>query len=220
MPVARIIGAAVAITLLGVSLSSGLACRTRHRELTEWQVARPMSVEIDLSKPGEFDTRFRQTCAVSHGEIVLLDVAPPVAFDEDVNELFQGLVAVMTVFDAFGEVVLKEPIKAAQLQDGGDKPSLVLTRFYPFPIGDYTARISVESGAAGLAQRRQTLYAQYQLCGLEGFPMLIAGIVSFISFIPGLITAVVVTRGFAKYGWSLPPQARQPQVTSSDGSTK
>jgi hypothetical protein len=219
MPIARIIGAAVAVALLGVSLTSGLSCRVRNRELIEWQVARPMSADVDLSKPGELETPFRQTCGVSHGEVLLLDLVPPVALAENLSELFEGLDAEVTILDAHGKVEWNEPIKGGQLQDWGGKTRVVLTRFHPFPTGDYTARVSVHRGATELAGRRQTIYAQYQLCGLEGFPMLIAGAVSLVTFVPGFIALVVVTRGFAKHGWSVAPQAGETRSNSSDGTT-
>ncbi len=215
MPIGRIIGAVTAAALLGVSAHSGFACHRKNRELKEWQVARPISASIDLSVPGETRTPFVQTCASSHGELVLLDLSPPIHPAKVAERVLEDLDATIVVSDESGNEVLRERIQGGTVQHWGDNHPILLARFHPFAVGNYTATINVESGDAALSNREQTIYAEYQSCGLEGFPALIAGAISFLTLIPGLVILFIVIRGFVKFGWSTPPRAANERLNRS-----
>jgi hypothetical protein len=173
-----------------------------------------MTASVDLSKPGQLATPFVQTCASSHGELVLLDVSPPILPATVAERVFEDLDATIVVSDDSGNELVRELIQGGTVQYWGDRHPILLARFDPFPVGNYTATINVESGDATLSDSEQTIYAEYQLCGLEGFPALIACAVSFFTVIPGLVTLFIVIRGFAKFGWSTPPRA--PNVERQD----
>jgi hypothetical protein len=70
----------------------------------------------------------------------------------------------------------------------------------PFRTGDYVVTIRVDSGAAALAEKQQTIYAKYQFCGLEQMPATIAGAIAFGAGIIGLVAAVCLLPGLLRRG--------------------
>jgi hypothetical protein len=197
--IARIIG--LLLALMGIGLSAWFAREAirLNAEFHQWLVARPMEADMDLSQPGETTVRFHQTCSISHGEALYVDANLDDAAQQNLEELLDGL---------FGSVVIKEragtEIESAMFSNttahwwGG---KLMLTDFAPFQKGDYFATITIESGAPALAGKLLTVYAQYQLCGLEQMPAMITGVFAVGAGVVGLVSAMCVLPGLLRNGF-------------------
>lgn len=138
-------------------------------EVHEWQVFRPIETSVDLSRPGETTAPFRQTCDISHGELLVLECDLDQASSQNVAKLLDGLYADFAVKRSDGTEVeaIKLNIETVQYLDG----DIMLANFPVVPKGDYIATLRVESGAPALAGREQKLVAKYALCGLEELPV-------------------------------------------------
>jgi len=197
--------------LVAAITAGGLICgavywsfkyRRMDREFLEWVDARPLDAAVDLSRPGKVTARFHQTCQVSHGEEIYLAVKP--AADRSNSTLLQGLDGVIRINDIDGkEIQVLKLTSEVNSAVAADEP-IKLAYFHPFAKGDYTATIDIKNGAAALDGLEQRIYAKYALCGCEHIPAAIAGFFAFVFGIPGLIMAVIVTRGFIKYGLAKP----------------
>ena len=197
--------------LVAAITAGGLICgaaywsfdyRRLNREFLEWGDARPLDATVDLSRPGKVTARFLQTCQVSHGEEIYLAVKPVANLSN--STLLQGLDGVIRINDFDGkEIQVLKLTSEMNSAVAADEP-IRLAYFYPFKNGDYTATIDIKNGAAALDGLEQRIYAKYGLCGCEHVPAAIAGFFAFVFGIPGLIMAVIVTRGFIKYGLAKP----------------
>jgi hypothetical protein len=161
-----------------------------NAEFHEWLVARPMETAIDFSRPGETVVAFHQTCSCSHGEMLYLDCELDDKSELSTEEPFATLSGSVVISDADGKEIESVQIdgKSMQYIDG----TILLAGFAPFPKGDYVATVRVDSRVEALADSRQTLYARYQLCGLEQMPAMITGGFAFGAAVIGLIAAVSV----------------------------
>ena len=197
LAVGRMLGALVAGVAIVVAALSGLENAHWNAAFDEWQVARPMTTPIDLSCPGKAEVPFRQTCSCSHGEALCLEGELGGASGDPAKAL-AGLSGTVVVADAAGMEVARVELKAAdfQMRNG----VVELTYLSSFGVGDYTAAISIASGAPAQVGRRPTLYARYALCGLERFPALIFGALATGAGIVGLLCAVAFLPGFFRYG--------------------
>jgi hypothetical protein len=194
----RIVGLLIAIIGVGVAIWCARDAVRMNAEFHQWLDACPMETTIDLSKPGETTVPFHQTCSISHGEALYLDCGLDDESKKNIDELFAALSGNVVIKDSNGNEVESAEInsKTVQYWDG----RIMLTGFAPFRNGDYNATIRVNSGVAALADKEQTIYAKYQLCGLEQMPAMIAGAFAFGAGIIGLVGAVSVLRGLLRCG--------------------
>lgn len=197
----RIAGLLLVLAAIGTSAHYARQSARRNDDFHQWVEARPMEFVTDLSKPGEFTVPFRQTCSISHGEAVLLELEPGLESGRKPEEALRALSARLIIKDARGEEVQMARVDPSTIYARQDEGPIVLTTFAPFAKGDYSATLLVESGAPELAGRRQLLYARYQLCGMEHFPAVVAGTFSVLSGFVSLIAAIVVVPGLLRHGF-------------------
>jgi hypothetical protein len=188
----------LAIAAIGLAIVWARYALRMSENFRAWLEARPMETAIDLSQPGEISVPFRQTCSIAHGEGLYLQGD----FDEtrqEQQELLEGLSGVVVLVDAEGREIesLKISGTGAHFEDG----KILLADFVPFRVGDYVARIRIESGASALAGREQTIYARYHLCGLEQLPARVASALALGAGIIGLVSAVCVLPGLLTHGF-------------------
>ena len=199
--VGRTIGTIIAIAGIAASIHFAGDCVRRRNEFHRWVTDRPMETAVDLSKSGSITVPFRQTCSISHGEAICLEITPNLDDNQEPEELLKELVATVVIKDPAGKEIEKAEITHKTIYGPPlGKEDIILTGVSPFRNGEYAATIRVESGVPALADRKQVIYAKYQLCGLEQFPALIAGALSFGSGLVGLIGVVCVLPGLLRDG--------------------
>lgn len=192
----RIVGLLIAIAAIGVSMWCARDALRMNAEFHQWLDARPMETGIDLSQPGETTVSFHQTCSISHGEALYIDCELDDESVQHTEELFKDLSGNIVIKDFEGNVIESGKIndKSVQYWDG----KIMLTAIAPFRKGDYLATIQVDSGASALAEKQQTIYAEYQLCGLEQMPAMIVGALALGTGILGLFASVCVLPGLLR----------------------
>jgi hypothetical protein len=200
----RILLALVALALSVATVIFVVEFRRLDRQFYEWIDARPTSLPVDLSKPGTYTAAFQQTCSSSHGEVLYLELKPSAGAAIDTAHVLDGLAARLVIADANGQEILNQEITPVVYQ-GMD--GIQLAHFHPFPTGNYTASIIVSRGAAAVQGVEQTVFAQYQLCGLERFPAMIAGALALACGIPALVLVPITARRFFKYGIRARPRS-------------
>jgi len=205
--VGRCIGLALAIVCLCVSIWLGREALRMNADFHRWIVDRPMQTEIDLSQPAETVVPFRQTCSSSHGESLCLSLGPDHDLSEDSLNLLEELSGTLVISDSHNVEVASANFseRTAWLRDD----QLVLANLDTFQRGDFVARIRIESGAPALAGKQQTLYARYQLCGLEQMPAVVAGVLTIVSLLVTAATACFVLPGLYRYGFRQWPQSEE-----------
>jgi hypothetical protein len=204
--IGRIIGQIITIVGVGFSILFAFEAFRFNREYEQAIVARPMESVIDLSKTGEVVVPFHQTYGGSHGEAIYIDVPLDDEAKQKTAELFAGLSGKIVIRSLDGEEIVSKDISAelVQYRDG----KLMLAYFEPIKRGDYVATIDVARGAAGLADKRQTIHARYHLCGCELLPIWIIGAFAAVSGFIGVVSAACVFRGTWRYGiWRSPPES-------------
>jgi hypothetical protein len=185
---------------LGIAGVTGYAGYRYNRAVHAWETARPLETEIDLSQPGAVTVPFEQTCSVSHGEGLFLDCDLRGDTGQVPENVLEGLVGFLVITNAAGEEIVRrslmddeddeddvqpdEPIVYRYLASG----EIMLVNLPTFAAGTYSATITVDQPAPALAGHRQTVYARYQLCGLEQMSVVMFG---FVAFCAGFVTLVI-----------------------------
>jgi hypothetical protein len=197
LAVGRLVGLVVAVAVLAVAIDWGFDSQRLNARFYQAMTARPMETLIDISQTGEVTTPFRQTYSSAHGAAVYLQKASnvPEAFDAN---LLRPLEGVIIVKDAQGQEVTRAELtgRDVQLRDG----QLLLTNLRMFSEGEYQATITINTGVPQLADVPQTVYAQYELCGLERFPATIMGVLAAGIGILGMGLLAVVLSAVWKLG--------------------
>jgi hypothetical protein len=196
--IGRVIG--LLLAFLGIGLGAWFAYDAvrRNAEFYEWLDARPMETAIDLSTPGETRVAFHQTCSISHGEALYVNVDSDEASGLSLEELFNGLSGNIVIEDSAGTEIGTARINSKTVQRW--EGQIMLAGIAPFRNGDYIATIRVDSGAPNLAEKQQIIYAEYQLCGLEKMPAMIAGVIAFGTGLIGLVSSFCVLPGLLHSG--------------------
>lgn len=200
--VGRCVGLGVALASLALATYCAFESAERYAAFDEWMVARPMTATIDLSRPGEFTVPFVQTCSIAHGESVRLQTDPQPADETEAKRLVQGLAGEITIRDAPGNEVETASFNGATIFCIPDQSGCSLTSFYPFAKGEYMATIRIQSGAPNLAEVKHSVFAQYDLCGLEQFPAVICSAFAVGAGIATIIAGVLVAPGLISHGLS------------------
>ena len=186
----RLIGLILAVTTLGATAYFIFAAWQANTDFQNWQTERPMQVQLDLSKRGMVSVPFQQTCVSAHSEGIYLDCTILNESQQIPQGLLRGLVASIRISDSAGNEVLNQSLRDNfQWQLDGQ---VELANFLPFARGDYQATIEIDSGVPALADRPQTLYARYNLCGMEQAPVAIYGFLAFCAGVVFLFAGVIV----------------------------
>jgi len=196
--ISRIVGLLIAVLGVGLSIWCAYHAFRMNAEFHQWLDARPLETAIDLSQPGETTVPFHQTCSISHGEALYLTCDLGGDSKQKLEELFATLTGNVVIKDLNGNEIESVKINNKTVQYWDDE--ITLTGFAPFRTGDYIATIRVDTGAAALVNKKQTIYAKYQLCGLEKMPAMIAGAFAVGVGIIGLIAASCVLPDLLRCG--------------------
>ncbi|MCU0962307.1 MAG: hypothetical protein MUF48_19590 [Pirellulaceae bacterium] len=202
--IGRIIGLLIAVVGVGISVWCARDAVRRNAQFGRWLTDRPMEAAIDLSEPGETRVPFHQTCGISHGEALYLECDLDDESTRNIATLFAGLSGTVVIKDAHGDDVETVEINSTTVEYREGR--IMLNGFAPFREGEYVASIRVDSGAAEFAGHRQTIYAQYFLCGLEHMPAAIAGAFAFGAGLIGLVAAMCVLPGLLRCGIGRAPR--------------
>jgi len=190
---------AAVFLLVAGSIIAGSVDARRRADVA--QVAEPICLEVDLSRPGEYEGGFRHSFTGAHGTVLQIETDTPLPSPEKIKEMFAGLSGHLAIADCNGDVVYKsdytsDDVGCWKACEGQWIPMLGLGRF---PTGAYVLRFTVTHGAPGLANIPHTLVARYELCGMEyAVPqmMLITGGVS--GAIAGLLFLMIGIVTFTK----------------------
>lgn len=177
----------VAVTALVATAYFSYAAYQANEDFHRWLTARPMRVQLDLSQRGTVTVPFQQTCVSAHSEGIYLDCTILDQQKQIPKGLLKGLSATIRITDPAGKEVLNQSLR-------DDFPwqlngQVELVNFLPFDEGDYQATIEIDSGVPALADHPQTLYARYNLCGMEQAPV---GMYGFLACCSGVITLFAV----------------------------
>lgn len=183
--IGRIVALILAVGFLGVAGWCGVEAWFWGSSFYEWLEARPTEMMVDLSQSGTTTAAFHQTCSIAHGEVIYLECELSVESGEGIAELFDGLSGSLAIVDQTGTEVERFEIDSSTVWMGDRE--LMLVRFKPFPTGDYTMSLQIDSGAASLAGNPVKMFARYQLCGLEQAPAVINGVIAFVAGFIGIV---------------------------------
>jgi hypothetical protein len=195
----RIVGLFIAIIGIAVSIWCGHDALRMNAEFQLCLIARPMESTIDLSQRGETTIPFRQTCCTPHGEALYLQCDLDDPTKQNVEELFRDFSGAVIIKDSAGNDVASAKINNETVRYWND--AIMLTGFTPFRTGDYIATIRVDSGTAALLDKQQTIYAKYQLCGIEQLPAMFTGAFAFGAGMIGVVSAGCVMPGLRRRGF-------------------
>ncbi len=200
LAIGRIAGILIAITSAIGAVGLTQYAMAYHAKYQSWIVDRPMHLAVDLSEPGEWTVPFKQICTVGHSEDIFLQMRPIPDTEVAVEEALADLMGSVSIYDETGGEVASASIDGSDASRWGASHDIRLSGLVPFATGEYMARITIEQGVTALANTEQTIYAAYDLCGLELLPAQMAALSAFALMIVGLIAAVCVVPGLIRYG--------------------
>lgn len=196
----------VAALLIAGAVLLFLAHRGREA-FYRWVEARPVNIKVDLSQAGEFSGPFHQTCEMSHGEYLCLELPPRVLAGTTPTKLVANLRFEYTVTNAQGGQEARGDFEYGLPWEDylyeGAIPLVYVDRFHN---GDYTLLLRVTTGVPELAGVQQRLIARYHLCGMEMMP-------AFLSMVLGIVFLVIAAI-IPLAGWLLAVRRRRKISTS------
>ncbi len=200
LAVGRCLGLGVALASAALAIDCSLESAHRYNEFDEWLVARPMSAPIDFSRVGEVTVPFHQTCSISHGESIRLQVDELPASEAEAKQLVRGLAGKISIRDDNGREIESAAFKGSTIVYVADPRGIVLASLVPFEIGAYEATIRIDSGAPELASRKHTVFAQLDLCGLEQFPAVVCAAIAIGAGLVASVASIFVAPGLISNG--------------------
>jgi len=198
--IGRVIGLLLATIGIGLAIHCAREALCMNAEFHQWMTDRPMETTVDFSQPGEITAPFRQTCGTSHGEAIYFQCDLDEESRQNPKELFEDLSASLVITDCDGEEIDIESRDINKNTVHYSNGRIILTGMAPFPKGDYVATIRVDSGVVALADKQQSVYAQYHICGLEQMPAMVVAAFALGAGIIGLVSAVAVLPGLLRSG--------------------
>ena len=197
----RIIWSIVAVVLLVGAIQQRNKQQGWLLRLKELQEMALLAETVDFSKPGSFSGRWKQGSSFAHGEGIYLAVAGDKAPGKTETELLEGLDGTVRVSSSEGKEVFSGPIVHGWSNSiRKEKPIMLAYLGFPLEKGVYALDITVTNGAEALSGMEQTISVEYLLCGLEGWPAAIAGLLAFLFGLSGAIILIWVIIGFVRYG--------------------
>ena len=162
--------------------------------MTGVEVAEPMRLRVDLSRPGEYVGELDQTASFTCKQVLRVETAKPFASSEDARAALAGLSGHLAIKDAGGKVVYETEVnpEAFWVDPAGPdfRPGFL---FSPIPRGKYKVVLSVQQGAPALNDIRQELVGRYLLCGIERIQAAFLGAAALVSFtVCGAMALVIV----------------------------
>ena len=201
-PVIRAIALVIGGTLLIFGAYLFWGSRQIFNRFDSWFEAKPVDIEVNFSRSGTYTAKFEQTCSISHGEIIGLEVPESALSNTDIKTLLNGLDANCIITDSNSNEIVSLELPAKGTEWGGVyfDNLIPLEQMRPFKKGTYKISISVSSGAPALAGIEQHFVARYQLCGLERMPGILLRLVSYTCFVIGGVVMLVTLWISAKRG--------------------
>jgi hypothetical protein len=199
----RVVGVLFALGAGALAVLFIVGAARLARNYDQWLTAKPTHFAVDLSRVGEYQATFTQTCQVSHGESILLNLtdvrgeAVP-----DAVALLAGLRGQLEVVAGDGKAVVEmgfphpDLARSSPLDEG-----IELAYFHPFDVGAYTLRMQVTEPAPALAGRAQVITARYRLCGLERLPVMVLEVIAVAFGLPAVIVSGFTAIGLMRHGW-------------------
>ena len=182
----------VAAVLIGVTIHLAVGSWQMSRRVEEAAAARPVSVPVDLSRPGKTTAPLKQTYGSSCHEALFLELPDGGAADRSSDQLLDGLRGTVTITDQAGREVVSVPMP-------GEMPGTVAD-FTPMPVGDCQLTIEVLQGAPALSGREQRLVGKYLMCWIDHLPAQFAAWLAVAAGAASLVLSANVILGFARFG--------------------
>ncbi|MEQ9071906.1 MAG: hypothetical protein RLO18_34540, partial [Gimesia chilikensis] len=174
--------------------------------------ARPMEAVLDLSQPGTVTVPFQQTCSISHGEGIYLDLKE-VKTDKERVEILGRFSGSIVIHDLAGNEIMKRGLSTSQASEMNGE--VRLADLPTFAEGDYKATITVDTPGIASPHSRQTIYARYELCGLEQIPVVVFGFISFCAGFVALVSGSTTLPGWWRHGIWKPVPPEEPEAEAS-----
>lgn len=174
--------------------------------------ARPMEAVIDLSQPGTVTVPFEQTCSISHGEGIYLDLNDAET-DKERAEILGRFSGSIVIHDLAGNEIVNRGLSTSQASEMNGE--VRLADLPTFAEGDYRATITVDTHGIASPHSRQTIYARYELCGLEQIPVVVFGFISFCAGFVALVSSSTTLPGWWRHGIWKPVSPEEPEAEDS-----
>lgn len=174
--------------------------------------ARPMEAVLDLSQPCTVTVPFEQTCSISHGEGIYLDLNDAET-DKERAEILGRFSGSIVVHDLAGNEIMNRGLSTSQASEMNGE--VRLADLPTFAEGDYRATITVDTHGITSPHSRQTIYARYELCGLEQMPVVVFGFISFCAGFVALISGSTTLPGWWRHGIWKPISPEKPDAEAS-----
>jgi hypothetical protein len=211
-PWGRIIAGAIAAIILCISVEFFLSAAEDRHVADAAQVAEPIHLKVDLSKPGVYRGEFYHTFRGAHSDFLQIVPESPFKSHEEAVAIVKGLRGSVSIVGSDGTVVCAQrfgpdQFPTVQIENEGTFPLLGSSHF-DFDEGVYELTLTVDQGAPGLAGVPHVLVGRYGLCGIEymaaeiGWMIGVAGCV-----IAGIIVLAIVVVSLRKRSTPLMPDS-------------
>ncbi|MBN69517.1 MAG: hypothetical protein CME32_09590 [Gimesia sp.] len=197
LAIGRIIGMLLAVTSLTICLVALKLSWDANTRFEQAITARPMEAVLDLSQPGTVTVPFEQTCSFSHGEGIYLDLNDAET-DKERAEILGRFSGSIVIHDLAGNEILNRGLSTSQASEMNGE--VRLADLPTFAEGDYRATITVDTLGIAFPHSRQTIYARYELCGLEQMPVVVFGFISFCAGFVALVSGSTTLPGWWRHG--------------------
>ncbi|MFI4911043.1 MAG: hypothetical protein ACIAQZ_05195 [Sedimentisphaeraceae bacterium JB056] len=153
-----------------------------------------MDIEVDFSKPGEYESEFIQHLSVSHSQTIDLFIPELDSKLLSRETLLEELEYSWQILKPDGEIYISGDSSADYtLHNESSGSYIMLIRFFPIAEGQYQFKINVTKGCEKLTATPQKLTTRYQACGMEQLYSLLPKAIGVICFIVAGIIILSVT---------------------------
>ena len=125
-----------------------------------------------------------------------MEYDPPSRSHEQATATLAGLKADLQILDKTGNVVLQEALTEDRFQsiESADRANAFrpMLYFQWVPPGDYQISLTVHEPAPSLTGVQHRIVARYAFCGIEYFPVAIAGAATIAGLLVGSILALAI----------------------------
>jgi len=160
--------------------------------------AEPLSMPIDLSRPGLYTGEMRQSFSHTCKQVFWVEGDVSDAHATSLEASLLGLKGWLTVSsDSKGEV-FSAPFDHETLVSTLNTASVLMwhpgIRRSPLAVGNYRIKLTVEHGSPGFAGKPQQLLSRYELCGIERLQVRFAGLFGGAALFLSVCLGVIVLR--------------------------
>jgi len=189
----RKIAYSIALLLLIAGFMFLPAFYKNRNKCREAEKALPITLNVDLSKPGKYSGLIKQTATFTCGEIMVFVTGKPFNSYEAASKALKGIKGTLEIKDQL-KFDFNEDSFASFSDNSQPNCFFPCLRFRPFTKGEFPLTLEIREGASGLSGSHQKLIAKYELCGIEKLPgflslffgiicWIIAGIIALITFV-------------------------------------